>query len=319
MTRGSEARWLRRQAPGTLGGRSEQATPAPSRPRAATSPLRTSDSPRFATVVVASTESSEAGKLGADFVCDGSVSDDVVIQEALDYIDTLPGGYTGEILFLEGRFTLGARLAAPEVEVSLRGLGPRQSIIVGYGISDLNLSLGRVSDICWRQCTNAIEWSCNELVTQIDHCAFDRCAGAIRSYLGGNVANSFVDTNVSIHDNTFYGCTGNVIDLGRRALGIAIHHNVMNNGFAAYGIHVKSLVADAHDMVSIIGNQQAFHDDVLVENCDTVTFVGNTGADLAFTDVDYFTISANIFDSYTETTCTNGAVPAGANVGTGFP
>lgn len=74
--------------------------------------------PAAATVVVAAANSSERGKEGADYVCDG-VNDEAEINTALEVANQLGGGM---VLLLEGTFNVGRTIRVPS-NTTLAGQG----------------------------------------------------------------------------------------------------------------------------------------------------------------------------------------------------
>jgi parallel beta-helix repeat protein len=104
--------------------------------------------PRTATIVVAASNSSAAGKAQADYACAGT-SDDVVIQEALN---ALPAS-GGKVLLLEGTYNISSSITLKSNQ-TLSGVSPEVvlncpttiDIIQGLGTAASHLSNIIVSD-----------------------------------------------------------------------------------------------------------------------------------------------------------------------------
>jgi hypothetical protein len=101
-----QANITRQMLAGTLGGRARAAAPvsAPLAALSTTRPRQTGGAGKeLATVVVAAVDSHASGIASANYVCDGT-SDEDVIQQAVDDLDT--SGRGGRIILLEGTYHL---------------------------------------------------------------------------------------------------------------------------------------------------------------------------------------------------------------------
>lgn len=95
----------------------------------------TAQGSRWRTVVIAASDSSAAGRAGADYRCQGT-SDEVVINLAITtMLARATSASLGRIVLLEGTYSLAAKIA-------VTGLGARSLAIEGMGAAGLGTTIG---------------------------------------------------------------------------------------------------------------------------------------------------------------------------------
>jgi hypothetical protein len=278
---------------------------------------------RAATIVIAASDASDYMKEGADLVCDGSEDEEQFIEADAKLSDvSFNPRQGGKILASEGDFNFTT--AAPFTNDIGRarhlqgmGWGTRFNCASGGFVETGNQSL-IISDLLISNADIAIALGIADFGVTIRDVHFDSCDQAIDFTSDA--------TNVTLYwlkllNCVFTGCGGSepVVDL-RTATNFInkalIEGNTFDNGNV---VDIETSSDDgASNYLALVGNH--FLGDVKIKDYNYVSLSSNVASDgtsdLFAENIFALAMAANIFASYTETTCTS--VVKSANIGTGF-
>lgn len=317
-------RWM---TPGAGSGRSALVTPPATPPP----PLPSKTDPtiagsRFATIVVAAANSTDAGKFAADpYVGDGtSGGDGSVVQAALtdlDDVDKVPQR-AGDLLLLEGDYDLTTVTLENPSDVWIHGVGPWGTYLHAsdaQALFSIQDGAFAISDLQIAQGGPVFEFDIVSLGISLERLYFDGCNQLMHGLYSSGTS---IIWWLRMRDIITQSCGtsgGWVVDLQRR-LFYADLDNVINLGNASGAKAFRSVSNDGNDSNYVKMRGCSWDGDVTIEDMYGLTiadgFVEGAG-DLTLANIDTYTVAGMIVEgTFDDTGCTNGS--KAANVGTGF-
>lgn len=307
---------LRRLNPGAPGN-FRGISPAPARPpRPKRKVAGAGSAPRWATLVIASSTTSDSGKRAADLVCDGANVDDQQIQELLWTLRPNGSGTNpqnpGRVVFLEGRYKCSGSFA-PVTDVVLDGMGRFETTFEWHGgaggwfidstvDTDVHAPCG-MYDLGFDggDAAGAITWDVIENGGIIENCYFEDCPTAIR----GEGASNLIDYYVAILGNLFSSCGSggaHVIDLLRRTFFLEVIGNSFDDPFGpTYELWAADASGNGSVHAAIAQNNFGYHGAHLADFY-ALKYLGNSGdGNFELVGSDYCTLTGNVFGGNTTT------------------
>lgn len=267
--------------------------------------IPTPSAARFATIVLAASDTTAAGKAGADYTCPAAGAE-TVFQQALDAVAAATGN--GLLIVLEGTYTFTSATTAVNIPnyVSVQGMGPDSTSISGSFsfsgalngqtsvVRDLRLSGGNINfngaAFMWvdRVYAGHINGSITDGTGRfwITNCYFDgQSAGGYSIDIHGASDNTSTFLESLIHGNFAtkgVRLTSSSSDTGNPGYGVKVSSNEFQGTcqftFLKYltvlGTNFQNTVTFTDCLNSSVGNNVIFGD-LSLTNCDFLTVTGN--------------------------------------------
>jgi len=244
---------------------------------------------RFATIVLAASNTSAAGQAGADYVCPATGAE-TVFQEALDAVAA--NSENGLLLLLEGTYIFTSATTTVDIPnyVSVRGMGPDATRIDG-SFSLSGVSNGQTSFI------RDLRLNGSSAYINFNGVAFVWVDSVYAGYIGGSITDAtsrFWVTNCYLEGAP---ASGYSIDIdGASDNASTFRESLIHGNFAANGIRLTSSSSDtANPGYGVKVSNNNFEDTCQFTFLDDMTVVGNNFQNSAtFTDCSRSCVGSNI-------------------------
>lgn len=281
---------------------------------------------RSATVVIAASNSSPAGKAGADYVCDGT-ADETTIQEAIDFIAALGLSSwieSGSIVLLEGKYNLTGTVNIT-IPLLIQGSGAGNTTsgtVISCGSTVTAFTATNAFDIRDLTILNPAVAISADTVGEwvVQGCYFFNCDQALIATETG--VSTFIWYGCKILNNNFVSCgvaAKYIIDLNLSASEQQLEgFRVSGNSFSLDSIFsdLRYLGSTSQGGGPMVISDNVFNGAVLLEDLGQVVIAGNPCNDsVTCNRVDYLTIDGNIIGGSLTVTSSSNVVLADNNIG----